>query len=98
MLIIKESNDWRRVRDPDGVEVWMHKRMLGGAPAAIVRVQTELFKKADADSRPVALLKEGVIVKLEICEDGWCKVTTQNKKGFVPVRLLWGAGPQDTPL
>lgn len=98
MLIIKESNDWRRVRDPDGVEVWMHKRMLGGKPAAIVRAETQLLKKSDQGSQPIALLKEGVIVGLETCQAGWCQISVQNKKGFVPARMLWGPEPQDTPL
>ncbi len=36
MLIVRETHGWRRVRDPDGDEVWMQARMLSEAPTAMV--------------------------------------------------------------
>ncbi len=98
MLIIKESHDWRRVRDPGGDEVWMHKHMLGGAPAAILRAETVLQRKPDALSKPIATLEQDVLVGLGSCENDWCRVSAGNRKGYVPMSALWGAEASDTPL
>ena len=46
VLILKESKDWRFVRDPDGDEVWVHARMLSGARTVLIRRETELKRKA----------------------------------------------------
>ena len=50
VLIVKESMDWRRVRDPEGVEVWMHARMLSGQTTGIVRQDATLKNSPDVQS------------------------------------------------
>jgi len=52
VLIVKESQDWRRVQDPDGEEVWMHARMLRADR------QTGSWRYGDL-ARPVGRLDQG---------------------------------------
>ena len=40
VLIVKESRNWRRVRDPDGDEVWVHARMLAPDRRALCAAMT----------------------------------------------------------
>ena len=41
-------------------------------------------------SNPVAILKEGRLVKINKCKDSWCKVETNNYKGWIQKDSLWG--------
>ena len=91
VLILKESQDWRFVRDPDGDEVWMHARMLTGKRTVLVRSETEMKRKAGSEAASNALLKEGVVAELKACSGSWCEIAVNRMKGFVPRRLLWGS-------
>ncbi len=98
VLIIKESNDWRRVRDPDGDEVWMHKRVLNGRPSALVQTDTQMHRKPLDDSRVKANLTAGVLAELGNCKGGWCYLTADGHKGWVRQTHLWGADSNETGL
>lgn len=41
VLVIMETDQWRKVRDPDGVESWVHKRTLSHRRTAMVRTRTD---------------------------------------------------------
>ena len=90
LLIIKESQNWRRVRDPEGAEVWVHARMLEPDTIVMVQSDTVMHKAPDAMSPKVARLEATVLVELDGCGQGWCKVTAKHYKGFVPTTALWG--------
>ncbi len=90
MLIVRETHGWRRVRDPDGDEVWMQSRMLSGARTALVTEDVELLRKPDMDATARAKVKSGVIAELEICTEGWCEVKIDRKSGWIPQDVLWG--------
>lgn len=90
MLVLRETHGWRRVRDPDGDEVWMQARMLSSARTALITQDTELMRKPQADARAKARLKQGVIVDLQDCEDGWCEIKIERQTGWVPKQKLWG--------
>lgn len=90
MLVVRETHGWRRVRDPDGDEVWMQARMLSAQRTALITVETELKRDPDDAARSKARLKPGVIAELEACEQGWCKVEIERKSGYLPQSALWG--------
>lgn len=98
VLIVKETYDWRRVRDPDGDEVWMHARMLSAAPRALVRHETELRDKPSESARTMAKLKDGAMVELDGCDGAWCEVTLERRKGWTLRAHLWGADASEAPL
>ncbi len=96
MLVIKESRDWRRVRDPDGDEVWVHARMLGTGQTAMVRAQEVLHRQAGESAAPVAELGAGLVVDLERCAEGWCEVSADGRSGWLPIAALWGVDLTET--
>lgn len=98
MLIIKESRDWRRVRDPGGDEVWVHARMLAPSQSAMVRGEVELRVRPEPGARAIARLQDDLLVALGACDEGWCRVQAAGREGWVPSARLWGAGAPDTPL
>ena len=90
MLVVRETHGWRRVRDPDGDEVWMQARMLSESRTALVTREVELKRAPDTDSRSTAHLKAGVIANLLACENGWCEIKIDRKSGYLPQNILWG--------
>lgn len=90
MLVIRETNGWRRVRDKDGDEVWMQARMLTADRQVITTVETVLYRKADEASAKRAMLKEGVIAALKTCEGAWCSIEADKLNGWVQRAALWG--------
>lgn len=99
MLVIKESTNWRRVRDPDGDEVWIHARMLAPTHTALVRWDSTLHRTADAGADPLAKLERHVMVTVERCEDDWCRVKADRFRGWIERADLWGveAAPSERP-
>lgn len=93
VLILKESPDWRWVRDPEGTEVWVHARMLSGKPAAMVRQETILKTSATPEADPVAILQAGAIVTVAELSQGWARVEAGGYSGWVATADIWGAAP-----
>lgn len=94
MLIVRETNGWRRVRDIDGDEVWMQARMLSPARTVTTLEDLTLYKQADDSSRAKATLREGVIAELAECEGRWCQVSVGRMDGWVEASGLWGTGSE----
>jgi len=98
LLVIKESENWRRVRDPSGTEVWVHARMLEDGRKAYVQTPTVLRADPGEEAAPVADLGRGVLVDLGFCDRGWCRVDARDFRGFAPQTALWGADTGETGL
>ena len=101
MEIIQEYDHWRRVRDPDGTEGWIHKSLLTGERTAVAapwkRGQAGVFVMLrDAPQRSgvlVAKLEPGVVIKIAECNGKWCRGTVANARGWVSQDEIWGAYP-----
>lgn len=93
VLILKESPDWRWVRDPEGTEVWIHARMLSGKPAAMIRNEAVLKTAAATEAEPIAILQAGAIVTVTSLAEGWARVEAGGFSGWVGTGDIWGAAP-----
>jgi SH3-like domain-containing protein len=91
-----ESGPWRRVRDPDGAEVWMHKQNLGASRTIYVRSQDHadaaLRARPNSSAQPIAYLAEGVVGRLTGCDGEWRRITVGGRVGWVRADALWAAG------
>jgi SH3-like domain-containing protein len=98
LLIIQETLDWRRVRDPDGQLAWVHKSALDGV-RTVMRTEPsdlQLRDRAASDGRVKAVLTGHSIAVLDVCRGAWCKVTADQISGWAPKDALWGA--EDPPI
>jgi SH3-like domain-containing protein len=98
VLILKESRNWRRVRDPDGAEVWVHARTLSAQSRAMTRDSAVLRRKPGAEHQPVARLSRGVVLDLDRCEAGWCRVRAHGRSGWLARTDIWGATAREDQL
>ena len=100
--IIQEFDRWRRIRDAQGTEGWVYHTLLSGKRTAIVspwenaeeRKKTAKFvamhTTASSSAGITARLQPGLIVKIDSCNTGWCKVTADGSDGHVQKQRLWG--------
>jgi len=98
VLVIKESHDWRRVRDPDGDEVWIHARMLAPERRVLVVGEGELRARPQEGARVVARLTRGLVAGVASCRDEWCHISLDGRQGWFPRARLWGTRPAEAPV
>ena len=92
MEIIDEHGPWRRVRDSQGTEGWMHVKLFFPSKRfAIIRGKTRtLYKEKDRTSPILLTAEAGVTGELLECEGIWCRVNIEGRKAWVERRHLWG--------
>ncbi|MFN4185607.1 MAG: SH3 domain-containing protein [Hyphomonas sp.] len=92
VMVVKESGEWYRVRDPAGDEVWVHKRMLAEGSTAMVTRTAILANSTARDAESVAEIGKGVLVEVSGCDSALCEVEAAGYRGWMPRSSLWGAG------
>ncbi len=93
VLVIAETRDhWRKIRDSEGDECWIHRAKLSGAQTALV-VQDGLALRArpSDDAMQKARLGKGLVARVENQKSGWVQVSAGRLKGWAPQHGLWGA-------
>ncbi len=90
VLIIKESPSWRRVRDPDGIEVWIHKGLLSAKLTGITSQDVLLKHGTEPGSDDLAIIKSGVIVDVLGRLDGMVKIRAGGVIGWTRADFVWG--------
>jgi SH3-like domain-containing protein len=97
VVVIRESGDWRRIRDPVGDEVWVHRSLLASERTVAARNSGAMRRDPDPRSPPVARYQPGAVMALQDCANDWCRVEAEGRRGWAPVADLWGAAPLPAP-
>jgi SH3-like domain-containing protein len=99
--IVREFELWRRIRDPEGTEGWVHQSTLMGRRSFIVRgapgTEVMLRRRAEDQAQPVARLRPGVVGRLRACEANspWCEAQIGEHRGYIKRADIWGVGPAE---
>ena len=88
---IDKKENFRRIIDHKKNSGWIHLSQLKKVNSVIVMEDKIMFKKSSLFSKPIANVKKGRLLIVNKCEDKWCKVETENFKGWVDKKNLWGA-------
>ena len=92
--VIDEFDTWRRIRDWEGTEGWVHQSMLNGRRSIIIVDDLAMLRRdPQEDARGVARLESGVIGRVDSCGDLWCVVTAFNRKGWLRREQFYGVYP-----
>ena len=97
--VIGEFDTWRRIRDHDGSEGWVHQSMLSGKRTAVVTGGPQVLKRSGEDTAAVvATLEAGVIVNVQRCPATapFCRVEVDGVQGWLKRETLWGIYPGET--
>ena len=102
--IIQEFDVWRKIRDVDGAEGWVHQNMLSGNRAGYVLPEANVDRiglrvAAREDAGIAAWVGPGYPVKIQSCDSGWCAVSAvdhpdgragRTYTGYLPEGDIWG--------
>ena len=93
VVIVRESQDWRKIRDPLGDEVWVNKSQLAAERTAITTDTGAIFRDANPRSAHIARFAAGTVVSRGDCTGTWCQATAEGREGWIPRAQLWGIAP-----
>ncbi len=90
--VIQEFDTWRKIRDFEGDEGWIHQSLLSGQRTVLIKADdlVPLQKDEDAPERLVAKLEPDVIADLTRCDRTLCEVSAGGFSGWADRKYLWG--------
>jgi SH3-like domain-containing protein len=107
--IVQEFDTWRKIRDADRAEGWVHQNLLTGTRVGYV---TPILANGEVDLRAGqsdeaatrARLGPGLKVTIKQCDGTWCEVSASSQNpgersstysGYVHQEELWGVYPDE---
>lgn len=91
--VIAEYKTWRKVRDWEGAQGWVHQTMLSATRTFIITGATRtVMSQANRTARPVARVQSGVTGQLIACpaDTDYCRVEVEGFEGWLPRSEFWG--------
>lgn len=107
--IIQEFDTWRKIRDTDGTEGWIHQNLLAGTRVGyvtplIANGEIGLLTGQSDEAGIRARLGAGLKVTIQQCDGTWCEVSAASQdpnqrsatySGYVHQEELWGVYPDE---
>lgn len=94
VTIVAEFDTWRKIRDHEGDEGWVHSSLLSSKRTVLVQQEVKDLKRTpDPNSRVVLRAEPGVIGQLFDCEGNWCRVEIEGRRGWLERSDFWGTLP-----
>ena len=89
--IYGEYENWRRVRDFEGLGGWIHYTLLSGIRYVLVKNELlEMRLLPSIDAQVIAKVPQHNIATLDKCNKDWCRIIDDGYKGWVPKNGIWG--------
>ena len=89
--IYAEYENWRRVRDFEGLGGWVHYTLLSGIRYVLVKKELlEMRLLPSIDAQVIAKVPQHNIATLDKCNKDWCRIIDDGYKGWVPKNGIWG--------
>ena len=88
--LIDKKENWRRILDVKNNSGWIHSSQLKQINSIITLSDKILFKRPTIFSKPIAKIKKGRVLIIQNCQTNWCKIKTDNIKGWIERKNLWG--------
>lgn len=93
--LLDSFGHWRKIRDPDGAEGWMHHILLKDRTTVMIRsnAPVAMRRQPDPDSQTIAALESGLVASLNTCRESACRIAAGGYRGWVSKKYLWGVAP-----
>ena len=88
---IDKKENFRRIIDIKKNSGWIHISQLKKINSVIALKDKIMFKKPTVFSKPIAKIEKGRLLIIQNCDKRWCKVKTNDFKGWINKENLWGA-------
>lgn len=97
--ITAEFELWRKIKDWQGSESWVHKSMLSGRRTVKVTTPGEnnIYAKANFDSKVIAKVEDEVVGEVRKCPEGskFCLIKFDSIEGWVSQNNIFGVYPRE---
>ena len=97
LIILEEESDWKKIRDIEENEGWVHKRWLSNKRYGIINSKYEnhvqIYKKPEG--KIIGKVGENNIVFLNECIKDWCLVEIGLYSGWINKINIWGVNPNE---
>lgn len=91
VTVVAEFDTWRKIRDWEGAEGWVHASLLSSRRTAMIQgEERELKRTPETDARSILRAEPGVIGELLNCEGDWCHVDIAGRRGWLRRSDFWG--------
>ncbi|MBM08260.1 MAG: hypothetical protein CMF69_01585 [Magnetovibrio sp.] len=97
--VIAEYKNWRKIRDWQGTQGWIHQSMLSRHRTIIVTGKVRIIRNRQSSrSSPVASVEPGVVGSLLTCpqKGNWCRIEIKGFKGWLRRTHFWGVYKGET--
>ena len=92
LKVIEEYKEWRKVEDFKKNIGWIHKSLISGSRTGIIISKDNKHIKLlnTLNGNVIGNIGNGNIVNLEKCKINWCLVSSENHKGWIDKKYIWG--------
>jgi SH3-like domain-containing protein len=88
--IVAYRGDWRRIRDLDGDEGWMHKSSLGNVPTVMVKKDGAKLRKSRGGA-VLWIMDRGYALRVFSVRGAWIEVSDlSSASGWIRTSDVWG--------
>jgi len=87
---IDKKENFRRIIDLKNNSGWIHVSQLKKSNSVIATKNKVLFKKPTSFAKPIAQINEGRLLIVEKCEQSWCRISSEEFKGWIKKDNIWG--------
>ena len=87
---IDKKENFRRIIDLKNNSGWIHSSQLKPINSIIPIEDKILFKEPSNFSSPIAKIQTGRVLVIQKCITNWCKIKTDNFKGWIKTNKVWG--------
>ena len=89
--VIAEFDVWRKIIDHEGSTGWVHGQLVSLKRHAIItEAFVKLRRKPSAEADAVAIAEKDVVMEIQFCEKEWCKLASDEVKGWALRSSFWG--------
>ena len=96
--VIDEYKNWRKIKDYEKNEGWLHKCLIKGKRFAIVNTNyqegLQVFNQPKGNT--IGKIGKKNILEIKTCLMDWCKIKYKKNKGWVNKSNLWGIYDNET--
>jgi SH3-like domain-containing protein len=91
LKVISEFDVWRKVVDHDGTTGWLHSSLLSLKRFGLVtKAEIKLYDSPKDSSKIVAVAGRNVLLEVQYCEKQWCRLATNDVRGWTKRQNFWG--------
>jgi len=90
--VVAETEEWRRICDPDGGVAWVNRSEIDGRRTLMSRsaTGTPLRRTPSEAAQETGSLNPRALARLVRCKGDWCQVKVGGVQGWMTTDQAWG--------